>query len=81
MNSFYFNKMISLYNYYISTNYREIVLIDGVVPIILISSYSIGELLSSALIFLEEYDALLDDFLLLLVQLDISKHNCSDHLK
>ena len=41
---------------------EKLVLIAALVPIIIISLYSTGDLLSCLLIFLEEYDAILNDF-------------------
>ena len=41
---------------------EKVLLIDDLVPIILISSYSTGVFLPFSLIFMEEYDAMLNDF-------------------
>ena len=46
---------------------KKLVLIAGVVLIILISSYSTGDLLPCSLIFLYDYDALLNEIFIFFV--------------
>ena len=46
---------------------EKLVLIAGVVPIIIISSSSTGDLLPCSLIFLEEYDAPVNIFVVVVV--------------
>ena len=51
---------ICLLNLYISSNWCNVLLISGLVPMIIISSSSIGYFLICSLIFLEKFDALLN---------------------
>ena len=67
MNWFSFTKTISLCNYYIYANCWKFLLIAIEVPLIIISSSWTFDLFPWSLIFLEDYDALLNDLFVVFV--------------
>ena len=62
---FPFTKLLCLWKFYISSNCWKILLFSGLMQIISMSSYSTGNFLPCWVIFLEEYDALLNSYFLL----------------